>query len=291
MTIAEAYQFGVNYLQTKSALDKEEARTKSRLLLDHVAGIRYAHLMQPQQELDAYATEYLQASLSEVAGGRPLPYLLREWEFYGLTFHCDERALIPRPESEILVEAAIQHLKSVGHPMVADLGTGTGCIAVSVAYSLSEAQMFATDISLDALELARVNAKRHHVEDRINFVTGKGESWSASLVAANCAHQFNAILSNPPYIATNEIATLQTEVRDWEPRTALDGGDDGLDCYRHIAAQCDVLLAPDGFLMVELGAGQYNDVREIFTNCGWSVELPIHDLAGIERVLTAHRKE
>ena len=283
-TTREIYESSAQYLmrQGEAAM---EARTQARLLLDYVTSVRYAHLMQPDSELNEQAEQRIITALDALTRGCPLPYITQQCEFYGLALRCDERALIPRPETETLIEAAVARLQARPHAIIADLGTGSGAIAVSIAHALAGATVYATDAQESALELARENASRHGVAERVKLLTGSTQSWVEPLGATT----FDAILSNPPYIATAEIESLQPQIRDWEPRAALDGGMDGLDCYRAIAAQCGPLLAPDGFLMVELGAGQFEMVQQIFNGAGWIVEPPLFDLAGIARVLTARR--
>jgi len=288
MTIRDAYETSGRYLRTVGGIDAAEAHVRARLLVDHLAKVRYAHLVQPARELHPDDEVRLQETLHRLARGYPLPYVMGRCEFFGLSFHCDERALIPRAETETLVEAAVARLGVAGNTRVADLGTGTGCIAVSIAHAVPEATVYTTDVQSAALDLARENAVRHGVAARVHCIPGDAADWAAPLLHIG-AGSFTAVLSNPPYIARDEIARLQPEIRDWEPRAALDGGVDGLDCYRCIAAQCGVLLQPDGFLMVELGAGQYEPVRDIFTAEGWSVAPPLFDLAGIARVLTAEQ--
>jgi release factor glutamine methyltransferase len=288
MTAAQAYEMGVRLL-TESGFDRNEACSLTRLVLDRVTDLHHAHLTRPETVLTERAELMLSNALDELQRGKPLPYILGQWEFFGLPFRCDKRALIPRPETETLVEAAIERLKSKDEVLIADLGTGTGCIAVSLAHALPDARVYATDASLQALQLARDNAARNGVINRIKFITGAIGDWAGPLLREGLEGKFDAVLSNPPYIAAAEIETLQPQIRDWEPRAALDGGADGLDCYRRIATQCSPLLAPNGSLIVELGAGQFDMVREIFTISGWVVTEPIFDLAGISRVLVATR--
>lgn len=286
MTVIEAYTFITNRLQGNDGV--EEARVKARLLVDHAAGKRYAHLMQPDTPLLAEAETWLQKIAERVAAGYPVAYAIGSCEFHGHVFRCDERALIPRPETETLIDAALKLLCDKPQPLVADLGTGTGCIALSVASALSEATVHATDISAEALALAESNARDLKVVDRVRlFQNESPDQWAMSLLATG--KLYDAVLSNPPYIATGEAAALQPEIRDWEPHQALFSGRDGLDSYRSIAAQCGALLAADGFLMVELGAGQFGAARAIFETQGWRVAEPLRDLAGIERVLEARR--
>jgi release factor glutamine methyltransferase len=223
----------------------------------------------------------------ELRSCQPLAYLTRQREFFGLPFHCDRRALIPRPETEILVELAATRLKNNGGALIADLGTGSGCIAVSVAHAVPGSVIYATDLSPGALDLARENAALNHVANRIEFVAGRTAKWASPLLREGFGGMFDCVLSNPPYISKPDIETLEPQIRDWEPRLALDGGDDGLDCYRQIASQCGALLKPDGFLAVELGAGQFAAVESLFHSEGWVVEASIRDFADIERVLVA----
>lgn len=291
MTTAEAYQKSMGLL-LDSGFSLPRARLEARLLLDGVSGVRYSHLLQPEAVLDAPAQGRLRHACSQLTSDVPLAYLLREREFYGLPFRCDRRALIPRPETETLVEAAIARLQNfsgalINGALIADLGTGTGCIAVSVAYALPQAVVYATDASEDALQLARENARRHGVAGQIEFVAGDAGNWAAPLLREGFGAMFDLLLSNPPYIATGEIESLAPQIRDWEPRLALDGGDDGLLPYRQLAAQCGALLKPGGALMMELGAGQFEAVRAIFEENMWTVAPPIFDLAGTARVLVA----
>lgn len=283
MTIAEIYREALILLRATHHED-EEARAIARILTDEVGEMRFSHLSQPERVLDEATTARWREQLNRVAWGEPLPYVLGRQEFCGLEFHCDARALIPRPETELLVEFAQTRLEDYPAPRVADLGTGSGCIAVSLAHFLPYAEVWATDISPDALELAGANAQKHGVKQRVHFRQGQIENWAATLEDL----KFDAILSNPPYIPRREIETLQFSVRAHEPYSALDGGDDGLACYRQLAAQCHVLLNEGGFFACELGAGQWEEVKNIFGDAGWTVDLHLHDLQEIPRVLIAH---
>jgi release factor glutamine methyltransferase len=198
----------------------------------------------------------------------------------------DERVLIPRPETELLVEAVLSRIEEVPSPQLADLGTGSGCIAISLAHARLDARVFATDASSGALQVAALNAQTLGVEERVSLIGGDVTHWSAPLLPA-ASGALHAIASNPPYIAGDEITQLQTEIVDYEPHSALNGGADGLDCYRALATQIKVLLAPQGFLALELGAGQFATVRALFEAQGWCVEAPLIDFGGIERVLVA----
>lgn len=288
MTVREVYDQAIEILGD-SGYEAGEARAAARVVLRVLTGQQHAHLVQPERELSDKDINACDEMLARLRSGEPLSYVVGEREFYGLSFQVKEGALIPRPETELLVETAVKRLWHLPSAVIADLGTGSGCIAVSVAHALSQSFVLATDASENALEIARANASAHGVLSRVEWVRGEEEQWAAPLLEKGLAGKLDAILSNPPYIASEEIETLQTQVKDFEPRSALDGGEDGLDCYRQLANQCAELLAPDGFLAVELGAGQFAAVKEIFEYSGWQVEEAILDFAGIERVLVAKR--
>ena len=289
MTVFAAYRNSVQRLMEAQNLPRAEACLRARLLIDEVAHTRHAHLREPLQVLAATQIARWQAMLEEAARGRPIPYILGAWEFWGLNFSVDERVLIPRPETEILVEETLQKLKNINAPRVADLGTGSGCIAISLAHERADMTVVATDLARDSLQLAQENAARLGVENRIEWRVGEKGDWGAPLegAASTCSARFDAIISNPPYIESQEIENLQIEVRQYEPRGALDGGDDGLRAYRLLALQLKPLLKPAGFLALEFGRGQCESLRTIFENAGWQVAAPLCDNADLERALIA----
>lgn len=278
----------IEFLATATAqlqstgLSRAQAHNRARLLLDWASGERYAHLARPESRLDQKQQQILDAALQDLKKGRPLPYITGQQAFFGLDFQVDERVLIPRPETELLVETALKNLNSIESPRIADLGTGSGCIAISLATARHDAQIFASDLSNDALELATENAAR--LGAAIGFVAGQNGDWAAPI---RKFAPFNAIISNPPYIAPLKIEQLQPEVRLFEPRWALDGGENGLDCYRQLAAQVGELLQADGFLALEVGAEQFGEVAQLLAAQNWHTEAPIFDLAGHARVLVA----
>ena len=287
MTALQAHAHALQVLAESQGLPREEAHTRARLLLDFAVGKRYAHLMAPTQVLEDAQLGAFERALARVARGEPLPYIVGEQEFLGRAFEVGSGTLIPRPETEYLVEAAckyLQPLENDGKLQIADLGTGSGAIAISLALEVPLARVLATDISGEALEVASRNARRHGVQDRVEFVLS-----DASWVAPLQGRTFAAIVSNPPYIAARDIEELQIEVRDFEPRAALDGGADGLDVYRIFAAQLGKYLQPSGFVALEVGAEQWADVAGLFRARGWGVEPAILDFANIERVLVAFR--
>lgn len=214
--------------------------------------------------------------------GRPLQYITGDAGFRLLDLQVDERVLVPRPETEILVEEALIFLGDRPSGAIADVGCGSGAIAVSVARECEAALVVATDVSSAAIAVALSNAARHDVGERVSFVCGD------LLAPFSSASRFAAILSNPPYIATDDIQTLQPEVRDHEPRLALDGGADGLDVIRRLVSQSLAHLLPGGRLFLEVGAGQPEAVEELMLQAGFdppSVSTR-DDLAGIPRVVT-----
>lgn len=211
----------------------------------------------------------------------PIARIFGEKDFYGLTFALSPKTLVPRPETELVVDLALSPLKNRAAPHFLDLGTGTGCIAITLLVHLPRARAIATDFSTEALETARANAERHGVADRIAFRQG---DWFAP-VAAN--ESFDVIVSNPPYIARGDIVTLDPEVQLHDPHPALDGGHDGFDAYRVIARESGRHLPPGGVAIVEHGAGQWDAVSGLFARHGFVGLVRHDDLDGHDRVLTA----
>ena len=218
------------------------------------------------------------------AAREPVAYILGRREFWSMDFTVDRRVLVPRPETELLVEIVLDAVKAAGlaSPRLADIGTGSGAIAVALAKEAADATVVASDRSGAALEVAPANAARHGVDARIEFVTGDG---CAALVGKG---PFDAIASNPPYIRSGEMATLAPEVKDWEPRWALESGAEGMDVTAPLVKQAFELLAPGGTLAVEVGT-QASLVRDCFAKRGYEAVAVRRDLAGLERVVTGRR--
>lgn len=216
----------------------------------------------------------------------PLQHLLGNTEFYGLIFISTPDALIPRPDTETLVETVLDHLQHKDAPKILDIGTGSGIIAVTLAHELPNAQVFAIDISKPALRLAKQNAHLNGVEDRTHFLQ------STLLSSLHATTQFDAIISNPPYIPTTDIATLAPEVRDHDPHVALDGGPDGLDFYRQLIPQSLPHLLPKGLLALEIGHDQCPIITNIFAQHPQFIQTRAHrDLAGHTRILLSHKQK
>lgn len=261
----------------------ETPRLEAQLLLAQALGITRAAVVagiyrEPTERQHAEFERLVQARERRV----PFAYLRGTQEFFGLTFRVGPEVLIPRPETEMLVEFALE--KQEGAPgRVADVGTGSGCILTSLLANAPQAQGVGFDLSAGALDIARDNAQRNGVANRIRLVQG-------DLLTGAGGACFDVIVSNPPYIPSAEIADLAPEVRDGEPRLALDGGADGLECYRRLAEQGLWALRPGGWMAVEVGMGQAPAVAALWQAAGW-VEICIRqDLAGIERVVCG-RKE
>ena len=215
----------------------------------------------------------------------PLQHLLGNTEFYGLPFRTTPDALIPRPETETLIEVTLNRLKNCTNPRILDIGTGSGIIAITLSKARPESRVIATDISRKALCLARQNARLNRVTDRISFLQ------TDLLTPFAKPESFNAILSNPPYIPGNTIDALQPEVRIHDPRLALDGGCDGLDFYRKIIPAGIPLLAPGGFLGLEIGPDQTRAVTQLLNRHMDLTRITTHtDLGGYPRVVLAHRR-
>lgn len=213
--------------------------------------------------------------------GEPISRIAGEQEFWGLNFALNDSTLVPRPETEQLVEEGIASLDGKRSPYVLDLGTGSGAIIVSILDALPKAKGFATDIAEEALAAARQNAERHGVAARLQLKAGPW--WQA----VPHTEMFDLIVANPPYIATPAIAELPAEVRVFDPRAALDGGWDGLEAYRAIAAQAARRLNPGGLALLEIGYNQGETVSRMFGRAGFGRVEVRKDLAGLDRVVAA----
>jgi release factor glutamine methyltransferase len=222
------------------------------------------------------------------ASGEPVAYLVGHREFYSLSFHVTPEVLIPRPETEFVVLTALDAIKEFGsrerRVSVADVGTGSGAIAVSIAKHAPDCQVTAIDISPAALAVARGNAERHGVADRIEFLAGD------LFAPVPDDRQFDIIASNPPYVAESELASLSRDVRDYEPRSALVGGPDGTDVIRRLLKAAPQRLHPGGWLITEIGPQVVERIRNcIDSDPQWCHVSVIKDLAGLPRVIRAGR--
>ena len=256
----------------------------ARLLLSHAMGRSISNLLANgdlplQKEENVRFAEMVEKRLT----GYPTQYILGKWEFMGLPFLVKEGVLIPRADTEILVETVLEKAKKNHIKRILDLGTGTGCIPISLAY-YGQMDVVGADINPEAILLAQENAKLNHVP--VNWFTG--DLFMA--LPESLQGQFDAVVSNPPYILTDELPLLMHEVRDFEPRLALDGGKDGLDFYRKIVKQCSDWLRSEGWLFFEIGCGQAQAVCGLMEEAFTQIEI-IKDLAGLDRVVAGRRKQ
>ena len=261
----------------------DNPRLDAEILLAHVLNCRRLTLyVDSKRILPLESVFRFNELINRRLEGVPVAYLIGSKEFMGLKFSVNENVLIPRPETEILTELVGEYLRGLNKEVIfADLGTGSGAIAVSILKFVKNARAVAVDISESALEIAKFNAQRFNVDDRIKFYRG-------DLFAPLEGKIFNAIVSNPPYIPTNELETLQKEVK-LEPRLALDGGEDGLNFYRRIISESPRFLAESGILAVEIGINQASAVKNLFEAANFfDVEI-FKDLAGLERIVAGKK--
>jgi release factor glutamine methyltransferase len=263
------------------------AALDARLMLMKATGISHEALIAaPDHPLDDHEARRLDDMAERRLAGEPVSRIFAEREFYDRVFTIGPASLDPRPDTETLVERALAFARthsfqrSPAGPAILDLGTGSGAILVTLLAELPDARGTGTDLSPAALDEARANAARHGVAERARFVPA---DWCSGLEG-----RFDMIVSNPPYIPSDDLQRLEREVRDWDPPAALDGGPDGLEAYRDIAAGAGPLLAPGGLLMLEIGAGQETAVAGVFAQHGWEpapAGAASRDLAGHVRVL------
>jgi release factor glutamine methyltransferase len=225
----------------------------------------------------------LRAAVSRRAAGEPLQYITGRQEFYGLEFEVTSDVLIPRPETELLVETALELLKDRPSPLVCDVGTGSGCVAVALLHARTDARALALDISAEALRVAARNAERHGVGSRMLALVS---DCLGTLGAEEYADlRFDLIASNPPYIAEADLAGLQREVREHEPRVALTPGGDGLNVIRRLLSEAPRRLKPCGHLLIEIGFNQHEQVAALVDPRAWTLLDIRRDLQGIPRTV------
>ena len=267
--------------KTKPYFEKqgiESPRLTIELLLAHLLKKKRMELyLEFERELDEGTLAKLREMVRRRVTGEPLQYITGEVEFCGLKLLVDRRVLIPRPETELLVEAVVQRKPR----SIVDVGTGSGCIAIALAKKLPDVEITALDVSPEALEVARGNASLQQIEKNIRFLE------SDLLQALPDSFVAEAIVSNPPYIAHGELAKLPKEVRDFEPVRALAAGEDGLKVIRRLVMNAKRALSASGFVALEIGAGQREAVEGIFGQQGYAVVEVVKDLQGHGRVVVA----
>lgn len=255
-------------------------RRDSELLLMHILECTLATLLaHPKRSLEATEAEEFDALLLRRSKSEPIQYILGQVEFFGLPLKVTPAVLIPRPETELVVESVLARIDHMRPVEVADVGTGSGAIAIALAHELPHAVLAASDVSRDALAVARENAARNGVLDRIRFV-------QTDLLDGFGAESIDAIVSNPPYVASGE--ELEPQVERFEPHLALYGGRTGLDIVERLIPECRRVLKPGGWLFLEIGAGQRATAARLLG--GWSEVQFADDLQGIPRVAIARRE-
>ncbi len=275
MTIADLLNISTTRLSDAGVADpRREAASLLALAIAKPSTFLIAH---PEYELTNDEATLFKGYIERRANREPFQYIARRQEFYGLDFEVTPDVLIPRPETEILVEAAINELNKLNEPRLCEIGVGSGCISVSTLANVPSTTAVATDISAAAIKVASWNAERHNVADRLTIIEGD--------LFEGVDEMFDMIVTNPPYVPDGDLINMQKEVRDFEPHNALFAGTDGLDIVRRIISEAPDHLNPGGLLLIEIGLGQSEILRELVDQTTWSKPEFIPDLQGIERIL------
>jgi len=281
-TLIEVLRLSTSFLAQRGS---ESARLDAELLTAHSLGLRRLDLyLQYDRPLREEELEPIRALLRRRAAGEPVAYLVGEREFYGRGFRVTPAVLIPRPDTETLVETALRWARAQQSASlrIADAGTGSGCIAITMAAELPEARVVASDVSREALEVARDNARRLGVADRVSFVEG---AWADPLRAHA---PFDVLLSNPPYVTTAEVGELAADVRNYEPHTALTAGDDGMQAYEALLREAPSLVVQGGYVALEVDPRRAERVAALVAG-SWpqAAVRRVEDLTGRDRVVEA----
>lgn len=261
--------------------------TEEEFMLTSILQCKRSDLYLSRPQLTPAQNQLFQEMRERRRNGEPLQYITGCCEFMGLDLKVDERVLIPRPETEILVETAVNLMKQIDGSVlnILDLGTGSGNIPIALAHALPQAKIISVDQSLDALSLAKENAQRHHVMDLIEFIHNDMIDFCQNLAFKK--NRFDMIISNPPYIPQQQLTQLPKDVQ-CEPQMALDGGIDGLDFYRGIIQHCGDILKPQGYLLLEMGDGQASFIQKIIHSHEWCDTLQfINDYRKTQRIVLA----
>lgn len=281
-SIAEALREATELLQTNGISDP---RREGSSLLQHVLDRDRTFLIAHPEFLVAQVQlEKFRELVKRRAIGEPLQYITAQQEFFGLNFEVTKAVLIPRPETELLIETALELLAGTERATICDVGTGSGCIAITLLHQLSAATATAIDISAAALEVAQRNATRHGVSQQMTFVNS-----DCFLELNPDEFSFDLIASNPPYVSDVELEGLQREVREFEPHTALAGGVDGLDVVRRLLHEAGRFLKKEGHLLIEIGFNQAQGVEQLVDPKSWTLEAIQPDLQGIPRLVVLQK--
>lgn len=301
MTVLEAIRKGADFLQRRGI---ESPRLQVELLLAHLLGLKRMELyLNFDRSLTPAQVDALRQLILRRSRHEPLQYIIGTVNFCGLELKVEPAVLIPRPETELLAEMGREYLQSLvlpdacardagsetrtgsGNPLAIDFGTGSGCLAIVLAVACPRAQVIAIDVSEAALNVARENALRHNVADRVRFVCAD------SLTALSGQAKADLVITNPPYIPTDQIPALQPEISQYEPRVALDGGSDGLTVFAKLAHEARGVLRDGGLFMAEFGDGQEATLYQMFTRAGWHAVEVKPDESGRARFLLARHRE
>jgi release factor glutamine methyltransferase len=283
-TISQAIAEGARKLQASGI---EQERRTAGLLLCHAIGIDRTHLLtRSDEQIDEGRYKIYLGLLERRASGEPVQYLTGHQEFYSLDFFVTPDVLIPRPETEFLIEEVLKIVdkQKLSRPLIVDVGTGSGCVAITLAVNLPGARLVATDASARALNIAQSNAAKHRVLDRIEFLEG---DLLGPLDNRGLDKSIDMIASNPPYVDESLKGSMQREVFDWEPPEALFGGVDGVEFYRRLLTGCPAYLKVGGYLVIEIGYGQLEAIDHmVAASPSLKIVEVTHDLQGIPRTLT-----
>jgi release factor glutamine methyltransferase len=276
ITLAEVLRRSAAHLEERGS---PTARLDAELLLGHALGLsRVEVYTRFDRPLTAAELDACREAIGRRARREPVAYILGSWGFRDLDLAVDARVLVPRPETELLVDRCLALLDGAGTPRVLDVGTGSGAVALALARELPDAAVTGVDRSAAALDVARANAARLSIE---------AEWVESDLLDAVAGRRFDLIASNPPYVAAAEIEALEPEVRDWEPREATVAGPTGLEVIERLAAAAPAALAPGGAVAIEVGAGQAAAAAALLDRAGLAAGAPDRDHAGIERIVWA----
>jgi release factor glutamine methyltransferase len=280
--ISEILRQATEILQAgEIAQPRREANSLLAFALQRDKTFLIAH---PEYALSVEEETRFREFLRRRAAREPFQYITGRTEFYGLDFEVTPDVLIPRPETELIVENAVEILRGIKNPRFCEIGAGSGCISVSILHETPAARAVALDVSEKALQIARRNAEKHKVSERLELKI-------SDVFGVLSCEQFDLIVSNPPYIPREDFAALQPEVRDFEPRFALTDDSDGLSIIEKIISRAPEFLKPNGFLLLEIGFNQAVKVREMFSPDVWREITILPDLQGIPRTVKAVKSE
>ncbi|MGA7460775.1 MAG: peptide chain release factor N(5)-glutamine methyltransferase [Candidatus Korobacteraceae bacterium] len=282
MQLKQALTSAVDRLESS---DVGSPRMNAEVLLIFVLGVNRAYLYaHPERELTAEEESRYDEVLAQRATGMPSQYITGHQEFWGLDFIVSPAVLIPRPETEHLVETVLELARDVAYPKLVDVGTGSGCIALALAHELKGGEVYAVDVSPEALEIAHANAVRLQLDRRVQFLQ------SNVLEGLAKTSDFNFVVSNPPYVGFDEADKVQKSVRDFEPRIAVFAGEHGLDVIGSLVQQALQVLKPAGWLAMEIGYSMRDAVLNLLSPTMWEDVRVVPDLQGIPRVVAGRRR-